>query len=80
MASAKELIAYLARGLVDAPESVAVHASGAEGTGTLLELQVAADDRGKVIGKKGRVAHTMRTLLRAAKLDDEAPVSLEIVD
>ena len=80
MASAQALVAYLASGLVDAHDEVVVKATAGDGGGTLLELQVAADDRGKVIGTKGRVAHTMRTLLRAANLEDAAPVTLEIVD
>lgn len=74
----KALIGYIARALVDEPEAVEVfERSGDEGT--VLELQVAAEDRGKVIGKKGRVAHTMRTLLAAAQAGGPQ-VSLEIVD
>jgi predicted RNA-binding protein YlqC (UPF0109 family) len=72
-----ELVAYMARALVDEPEAVEIsRADGDEGA--VLELRVAADDRGKVIGKKGRVAHTMRTLLAAAHGAQFA--GLEIVD
>lgn len=78
--SAKELVAYIARGLVDEPAEVVVRETASEGGGSLLELQVAPDDRGKVIGKKGRVAHTMRTLVRAAQGEGTAPVTLEIID
>ncbi len=74
----KELVAYVARALVDEPESVEVLEQG-EGDDITLELQVAAEDRGKVIGKKGRVAHTMRTLLAAAAGEGQS-ISLEIVD
>ena len=74
----KELVTYVAQALVDEPDAVEVTEQGAGGDVT-LELQVAADDRGKVIGKKGRVAHTMRTLLHAAA-DEGHSVSLEIVD
>jgi predicted RNA-binding protein YlqC (UPF0109 family) len=77
-AQIKELVTYVAQALVDEPEAVEVTQQGSEGDVT-LELQVAADDRGKVIGKKGRVAHTMRTLLHAAAGEDQN-VSLEIVD
>jgi uncharacterized protein len=71
----KELVEYIAKGLVDAPDQVSVEQIG----GDLLELRVAADDRGKVIGKKGRTAHAMRTVLAAISPPD-APVSLEIID
>ena len=77
-AQPKEFIAYIARALVDEPEAVEVIERDAD-EGQVLELQVAPDDRGKVIGKKGRVAHTMRTLLGALS-DDKQPRSLEIVD
>ena len=77
-AQPKEFIAYIARALVDEHEAVEVIERDAD-EGQVLELQVAPDDRGKVIGKKGRVAHTMRTLLGALS-DDKQPRSLEIVD
>lgn len=77
-AQAKELVAFVAKALVDEPEAVEVIEQG-EGDNITLELQVAADDRGKVIGKKGRVAHTMRTLLAAACSEGQS-ISLEIVD
>lgn len=73
-----ELIEYVARGLVDAPDEVEVRQGEPQEDGTAVwELQVAPDDRGKVIGKKGRVAHSLRTLLHAMA---NAPVGLEIVD
>lgn len=76
--AAKELIEYVARGLVDAPDEVQVTAGEPQEDGTpVWALQVAADDRGKVIGKKGRVAHSLRTLLNAMA---NAPVGLEIID
>ncbi len=61
--------------MVDAPDQVEVREAG---TG-VLELRVAADDRGKVIGKKGRTAHAIRTLLAACSPEGQ-PVSLDIVD
>lgn len=77
-AQLKELVTYVAKALVDQPEAVEVLQQG-DDANIALELQVAADDRGKVIGKKGRVAHTMRTLLSAAAHEGQG-VSLEIVD
>ncbi len=73
----KELVEYIARSLVEEPEAVAVkeiHGSNV----TVLELHVAREDMGRVIGKDGRVANAIRTLLRVAT-HDEKRVVLEIV-
>lgn len=76
----KEFVEYVAKALVEAPDEVVVSDGGEDDDGRhVIELQVAADDRGKVIGKKGRMAHTLRTLLAAASPEDK-PVTLEIVD
>ncbi|MFH0914662.1 MAG: KH domain-containing protein [Chloroflexota bacterium] len=74
----KELIEYIARSIVNAPDSVKVTEETNE-DGTLLKLQVADDDKGRVIGKQGRVARAMRTLIRvkAAKKGERA--TLEII-
>jgi len=64
-ASMKELIEYIAKSLVDKPESVAVRETEGEKT-TIIELRVAQEDLGKVIGKQGRTAQSMRTILNAA--------------
>ncbi|MEK6680682.1 MAG: KH domain-containing protein [Nitrospirota bacterium] len=61
----KELIEYIAKSLVDKPESVAVNEVAGEKT-TVLELRVAQEDIGKVIGRDGRTARAMRTILNAA--------------
>ena len=71
----KDLIAYIAKGLVNEPDEVEVTEVG---TGA-YELRVGDDDRGKVIGRKGRTAHAIRSLL-AAVSDDDTPPSLEILD
>jgi predicted RNA-binding protein YlqC (UPF0109 family) len=63
----KELVEQIARGLVDEPEEVAVTLIEGQQT-TVLELEVAPDDLGKVIGKQGRTARAMRTLLSTAGL------------
>lgn len=76
----KALIEYIARALVDEPDAVTVREAADDDEGRkVIALQVAADDRGKVIGKKGRMAHTMRTLLAAASAEG-TPVTLDIVD
>lgn len=75
----KELIEYIAKALVAHSDQVVVESAGRDGDTEILELRVAAEDRGKVIGKKGRTAHAIRTLLAAASSEDH-PVTLEIVD
>ena len=74
----KDLIEYIARSLVDDADSVRVEALGDENQS--YELHVAAADRGKVIGRKGRTAHAIRTILAAASEGEDARPSLEIVD
>lgn len=61
----KALIEYMAKALVDKPEAVSVRETDGEKT-TIIELRVAQDDLGKVIGKQGRTARSMRTILTAA--------------
>jgi predicted RNA-binding protein YlqC (UPF0109 family) len=61
----KELIEYIAKALVDKPEEVSVRETEGERT-TILELRVAQEDLGKVIGKEGRTARSMRVILNAA--------------
>lgn len=61
----KELIEHMAKALVDKPDDVSVRETDGEKT-TILELRVAQDDLGKVIGKQGRTARSMRTILNAA--------------
>jgi hypothetical protein len=74
----KELIEYMAKSLVDEPDKVQVEEI--EGTSaTIYELRVGAEDMGRVIGKQGRVANAMRTLLRAAAARQGRRVTLEIV-
>ena len=75
----KELIERIARALVDKPEEVSV--SALEGTqATVLELKVAKEDLGKVIGKQGRTARSLRTILGAASAKERRRVILEIVE
>ena len=72
-----ELLEQLARRLVDEPDAVRVEqADGPEGT--TLRLHVAQDDIGKVIGRQGRMARALRTVLRAAAAADGRRIQLEI--
>jgi predicted RNA-binding protein YlqC (UPF0109 family) len=74
-----ELLAELARRLVDRPESVRVETvEGADGS-LLLRLHVAEDDVGKVIGRQGRIARALRTLVRAGGPSAGRRLQLEIV-
>ena len=73
----KELVEFIARSLVEEPDAVAVKEIRGSNV-TVLELHVAREDMGRVIGKDGRVANAIRTLLRVATHDDRRVV-LEIV-
>ncbi len=78
MSAMKELVEHMATSLVDEPDAVVVREI--EGvSATIYELSVAPDDMGRVIGKQGRVANAMRTLLRVAAVKDGKRVTLEIV-
>jgi predicted RNA-binding protein YlqC (UPF0109 family) len=76
--SAKELVEYVARSLVDDPEAVKVTQIEDE-EGTVIELHVAEDDMGKVIGRNGSVAKALRTLLKVTAAREGSSVQLEIV-
>ena len=75
----KDMIAYIAKALVDKPDEVAVHEIVGEQT-TVLELRVAKDDLGKVIGKQGRTARAIRTILSAASTKLRTRSVLEILE
>jgi hypothetical protein len=76
----KELIEYIAKSIVSAPDQVKVTEEQTP-DGIILKLEVAPDDKGRVIGRQGRVAQAMRTLLRvtAARSGAKTRVELEIV-
>ena len=76
--AAKDLVEYVAKSLVDDPEAVHVEETR-DRDGIVLELHVAEDDMGKVIGRNGSVAKALRTLLKVTAARDGEPVSLEIV-
>jgi predicted RNA-binding protein YlqC (UPF0109 family) len=75
----KDLLEYLAKSLVDNPEDVRVTVTETE-TAVVLELSVAKEDVGKVIGKQGRIARALRTILKASGVRDGKRVIVEIVD
>ena len=77
--SMKELIDEIAKALVDSPDSVEVSEVDGEQT-TVIELKVAKDDIGKVIGKQGRTARAMRTILGAASTKLGKRTVLEIIE
>ena len=76
----RELLVYLARELVDEPDKVAVE-EFEEDDGTLvLELSVGDDDYGKVIGRGGRTAQALRTIIKAAAVKDNRRILVDIVE
>jgi predicted RNA-binding protein YlqC (UPF0109 family) len=74
----KELVEYIAKAIVNAPDDVVVTEETNE-QGTTLKLQVADDDKGRVIGKQGRVAQAMRTLIRVVAAKAGTRATLEII-
>jgi uncharacterized protein len=74
----RKLIEYVAQSLVDDPSAVQVREVRNDRSALVLELHVAPDDFGKVIGRQGRVAKAMRTLLRAGSTREGRHTSLEI--
>lgn len=75
----KDLLEFIAREIVDEPDAVAVTETH-DDRGTLLSLRVAPDDMGKVIGRAGRTARALRTVIRAAGTRSGEHASVEIVD
>jgi predicted RNA-binding protein YlqC (UPF0109 family) len=75
----KEFLEYVARSLVDKPDAVVVTAED-EGDETILTLTVDQEDMGRVIGRDGRIANAIRSLLRVMATRDGRHVELEIVD
>lgn len=73
-----ELVRFIARSLVDDPEAVDVQ-QVEHPDSTVIELRVAPDDMGKVIGKQGRIAKAIRSIVKAATLKDAKPVYVEIL-
>ena len=75
----KELVEFIAKSLVDEPESVVVNLIEGQRS-TIIELRVATDDLGKVIGKQGRIARSIRTILSASATKSGKRMVLEILE
>ena len=76
----KELLEYLARALVDDPDSVRVEEFEEDDGTVVLELSVAEDDYGKVIGRRGRTAAALRSVVKAAAVKEQRRVLVDIID
>ena len=76
----KELLEYLTRQLVDEPDAVDVQQFDEDDGTVVLELAVAEDDYGKIIGKGGRTANALRTVIKAAAVKEGRRVLVDIVD
>ncbi|HXZ30132.1 MAG: KH domain-containing protein [Dehalococcoidia bacterium] len=74
----KDLLEYIVKSIVAAPDAVKISEENSE-DGLLIKLEVAPDDKGRVIGRQGRVAQALRTLLRVKAAKDNTRVRLEIV-
>ena len=74
----KELVEYIAKSIVNAPDAVKVEEEKTE-EGITLKLSVADDDKGRIIGKQGQIAQAMRTLLRVKAAKAQTRVRLEII-
>ena len=74
----KELIEYIAKAIADDPGAVVVTETEGEDGRIVIRLEVAQDDKGKVIGRQGRVVQAMRTLLRVAAVKKDVRAILEI--
>ncbi len=74
----KELVEFIAKAIVNAPDQVEVTEEQTE-QGIVLKLKVADDDKGRVIGKQGRIAEAMRTLIRVKAAKNGTRATLEIV-
>jgi len=79
VAGMKELVEFIARSLVEHPDQVVVSESGS-GSRIRIELCVAKEDMGRIIGKSGRVANSLRTLLRVAAEREGKQVTLDVVE
>ena len=76
----KELIGFIARSLVEKPDEVVVEQEQTEDGSVLVKLGAARDDLGRVIGKQGRTAKAMRTLLNAKATRESKRASLQIIE
>ena len=75
----KELVEVMAKSLVNDPSAVVVEEEETTGTTTVLRLHVASEDMGKVIGKQGRIAKAIRTVMKAVATRENVKVIVEII-
>ncbi|MCF0229181.1 MAG: KH domain-containing protein [Parasporobacterium sp.] len=76
----KELVEVIAKALVDNPEQVTVTQTAEEDGTVILQLNVAKEDMGKVIGKKGRIAKSIRTVVKTVAIKENKKVVVDIVE
>ena len=74
----KELVEYIVKSLVDKPEAVEVNETQGEAV-TIIEIRTAPEDAGKVIGREGRIANSIRTIVKAASAKQQRKISVEIL-
>jgi len=74
----KELVEYIVKSLVDKPEAVEVNETQGEAV-TIIEIRTAPEDAGKVIGRDGRIANSIRTIVKAASAKQQRKISVEIL-
>lgn len=74
----KEFVEFVVRALVDSPDAVEINQVEGERT-IVIEVKVASEDLGKIIGKQGRIANALRTIVKAAAMKDNKKVTLEIL-
>ncbi|MDD4178565.1 MAG: KH domain-containing protein [Candidatus Margulisbacteria bacterium] len=74
----KELVEYIVRNLVDNPEAVSVKETQGDSV-TIIEVRTAPEDAGKVIGREGRIANSIRTIVKAAAAKQQKKITVEIL-
>jgi hypothetical protein len=74
----RELVEYIVKSLVDKPEAISVNETQGE-TVTIIEIRTAPEDSGKVIGREGRIANAIRTIVKAASAKQNKKISVEIL-
>lgn len=74
----KELVEYIVKALVDKPEAVDIKETQGESV-TIIEIRTAPEDSGKVIGREGRIANAIRTIVKAASAKQQKKVTVEIL-
>jgi predicted RNA-binding protein YlqC (UPF0109 family) len=79
-ANARSVLEYLVKQVVDNPDAVSVSTSEGRRGGIQLDVRVGEGDMGRVIGKRGRIAQSIRTVVRAAAVKDDTSVDIEFVD